>query len=358
MARRTSAPRRRRSSLVLTAVAAGLCTAASAIDNDSPPAAAEHQINQLRGQQRHQIDARDRRSSSRIDTMTEEPPSTAQLIDETDSFRDPFFGLDLDALGDIPVPIDGDHFPEISDNHRYLSEDGETYLHNIFLGDQPLDLTPYEESNDQGEEEPYDGSNRIVNGVRTRVPPFVMTIDIRNGEPYRGVCGCTMVSKTWGVTAAHCISNYSPNDLKNKFEAGYVGAYAPWKNVGGKNEGRNYQILYVKRFVCHPDHVPGAGSKHDICLVEFEGEVDTSKFTDFNPMPICNYEMQDSDSGTMGEVIGMGSMRYQGRKSTELLKADVGYVKRSTCRAKFNSVNMDVSDDMLCFGGQGKDSCG
>ena len=156
-----------------------------------------------------------------------------------------------------------------------------------------------------------------------------------------------------------CISNYKKNDLLEKFDGGYVGAYAPWSTKGpGKNEGRNYQVLKTKRFVCHPDHKPGAGSSHDICLVEFETEIDTSTFTDFQPTPLCNYAMQDSDHGKFGTAVGMGSTSYGGAKSTELLSGDVRYVKRSECGKTFKQVNMEIDESMICFGGDGKDSCG
>lgn len=379
--RRSSASRR--SSLVLT-VAAGLCSAPSAAlatsAVDRPPTADP----QLRGQHNRKAAA----------TTVDPSPPPSQLIavnkDDDQSFLDPFFGIDLDALGDIAVPIDEQHLPPPPPDHRNLvdrdlvrlnddadddrkdlndqnhdrhlqeestgSKQGGHYRENFDL--QLLDLTnnDEEQTGERGDGGAGEGPTPyIVNGVRTRVPSFVMTLDDRDGSSFRGVCGATMISNRWAVTAAHCISNYYANDLKSKFDAGYVGAYSPWVD---KNEGRNYQVLAVQRFVCHPDHKPGAGSPHDICLVEFSAEVDTSAFTDFEPMPICNYELTDDDNGRRGEAIGMGSTRYGGPKATELMKADVGYVKRSTCQQTFKPVNIDVTEEMLCFGGQGKDSCG
>jgi len=68
--------------------------------------------------------------------------------------------------------------------------------------------------------------------------------------------------------------------------------------------------------------------------------------------------MQDSDHGKFGTAIGMGSTSYGGPKSTELLSADVRYVKRSECDKTFKKVNMGIDESMVCFGGDGKDSCG
>ena len=145
----------------------------------------------------------------------------------------------------------------------------------------------------------------------------------------------------------------------DKFDAGYVGAYAPWDNGQQKNEGRNYQILKTKTFHCHPDHTPGVGVSNDVCIVEFDTEIDTSVFTDFEPTPLCNYAMEDSDHGrTIGTAMGMGSTSYGGTKATELLSTDVRYVKRSLCAATFKKIRKDIDESMICFGGDGKDSCG
>ena len=157
-----------------------------------------------------------------------------------------------------------------------------------------------------------------------------------------------------------CISNYYENDLIDKFDGAYVGAYAPWSQ-GQKNEGRNYQILKTKRFVCHEDHIIGVASPHDICVIEFDTEIDTSTFTDFAPTPLCSYDIEtdiETNDPVVGTAWGMGATSYGGAKSTELLSADVRYVKRSSCANTFEKVKKDIDESMICFGGDGKDSCG
>jgi len=200
----------------------------------------------------------------------------------------------------------------------------------------------------------------IVNGHRTRISAFVMTLDNRNGQNFRGVCGATMISATHAVTAAHCVSNYYKNDLLDKMDAGYVGPYAPWSTNGGKNEGRNYDVLTVKTVTTHPSHNPGPGSRHDIAVIEFNEAVDMGAYPDFEPMPMCNYEMTDSDSGRQGQVAGLGQTYYGGPKSEQLMEVDVNYVPNSSCRTKMLERNMAVTEDMVCFGGGSdrRDSCG
>ena len=112
---------------------------------------------------------------------------------------DPFYGIDLDALGDLVVPIDDDHLPPATGERRLnllreMTEQGK------------ID----DSEDDEEEEDSSQVTNRIVNGQRTHLSSFVMTLDDRGGTSYRGVCGATMISKRWAVTAAHVSPTEAP----------------------------------------------------------------------------------------------------------------------------------------------------
>lgn len=313
------------------------------------------------------------------------PSTTTSAIDIDDAaFLDPFSSSSSsygrEGLNYVPVPIhEEDKVGDDEDDLRFVQD----LLHHQQGDDRDLLLTataasPGEQSSggltnsgskhgghyredlnnvDSPQAAPY-----IVNGHRARIPSFVMTLDDRSGQNFRGVCGATMISPTHAVTAAHCVSNYFPNDLLDKMDSGYVGPYAPWSTAGpGKNEGYNYDVLAVQRVTTHPSHRPGPGSRHDVAVIEFREAVDTvAAYPDFEPMPLCDYPFADSDTGRRGTVAGMGQTYYGGPKSEQLLEVDVNYVRNADCAAKMATRSMTVTGDMLCFGGASdrKDSCG
>ena len=110
---------------------------------------------------------------------------------------DPFYGIDLDLLGDLVVPIDEDHMPPTTGERRLNLLREMTEESGIFYDSED------DQDQDDEEEDSSQVTNRIVNGQRTHLSSFVMTLDERGGTSYRGVCGATMISKRWAVTAAH-----------------------------------------------------------------------------------------------------------------------------------------------------------
>jgi hypothetical protein len=138
----------------------------------------------------------------------EEVSNVADLAAIPDSFH----GIDLDALGDLVVPIDDDHMAPTSRQDANDDRTGERHL------DVLREMTGLYEENMSDNSSKHGGYSRaiegdeydtslvtsyIVNGKRDRLTSFVMALDDRGGTTYRGACGATMISKRFAVTAAH-----------------------------------------------------------------------------------------------------------------------------------------------------------
>ena len=191
----------------------------------------------------------------------------------------------------------------------------------------------------------------IVNG---RAAPqqqtwFALTMEEYNGQFYQGPCGATMISREWAVTAAHCISYSYKNDYKSRLDYLYVGAYQPWTadSYGNGNAGRPYEIIKIAQHIEHWNHRPGLGSEHDIALLRLERPV-SSNFQAFQPIELG---VSAVGGNAVGTVYGFGATYYQGRKSTYLQQATLPYVDHDKCKQAMDGV---ISDDMICFGGDGK----
>lgn len=177
-----------------------------------PKPTAEPPLLQLRGRQQ-QV----QHGISPLDASSEVLQTNAEAM------PDSFHGIDLDALGDLVVPIDDDHMAPTS---RQDANDDRTGDHHLSVLREMTDLhvDTIEESMSDNyskhggfsrdstttgtaiEGDDYDASlitNYIVNGKRDRLSSFVMGLDDRGGTTFRGACGATMISKRWAVTAAH-----------------------------------------------------------------------------------------------------------------------------------------------------------
>ena len=237
------------------------------------------------------------------------------------------FNIGVDDIVDIADPIDG----PVIDGTNQGAETGDALA-------------------DESDVEAY-----IVNG---RASPqqtwFALTMEEINGQFYRGPCGATMVTREWAVTAAHCISNSYKNDLKRRLDYLYVGAYEPWTadHNGKGNAGRPYEIIKIAKHIEHWDHKPGAGSKNDIALLRLERPVSR----DFQGFQTMELETSGVSGNAVGNVYGFGDTSFMGGNSKYLRYATVPYVDHNKCKQAMSK--WGISDDMICFGGDGRaDAC-
>lgn len=216
-------------------------------------------------------------------------------------------------------------------------------------------VSPQSHGNESDKETPSDAPSiegYIVGGYFTPkpMPAFGLIMSEQNGDFFRGSCGCTMVSRKHCVTAAHCISNMSKNDLINQdlIEYVMVGAWRPWQAgpQGYGNGGKPYELLKIVRWNEHPSHAPGIASSNDIAVLELEDEV-SSIFPGFHPLSIT-YETSASSRGSHCITYGMGIRWSRGPLSDLLKAADVVHIDKRTCARAMQGIG-DITDDMMCF---------
>ena len=276
---------------------------------------------------------------------------------EEEVFHNPFgAGNNHENRDQIPIPI----------GHPSESHEEGRMLFNIpsILEEAVAD----HDGNNFGASEdigPWEGlhsgpTDRVVGGSQANVqqPWFGLTMTANNGSYYRGPCGATLISRRWAVTAAHCLSNNRKNDMIDRIDAIYVGAYSPWQadRFGNGNGGKPYEIIRIKSWHEHPYHMPGPASQHDIALLELERDV-SYNFPGFYHMnlPCPNFQayLQPYQDAT---IYGFGDTSYGGSNSKVIKQANVRYEPWNSCHSKMRK--WGLSPDMICFGGDGyTDAC-
>lgn len=290
-----------------------------------------------------------RKKNAAMDTdhmAGQKPTADASTSIENDSaeglrFVDPHRGLQLSDDDFVPIPVDDPSASMVKGRMLFNTVD---------------------EKAGGGEASTYENEIEadIVGGYHplTAQPWFALALNKSGSQFLRGPCGATMISKKWAVTAAHCLSNSRKNDLKDRMDYLYIGAYAPWKQSsdGKANDGRPYEVLKIVRHIEHEQHEPGAGQDHDIALLELEEEV-SDDFTSFYPMKVPSPGDEEAlTEGTPGTVYGFGDTTFGGSNSRLLRIAEVGYVEHEQCAKDMS--RWGITYDMMCFGGDGKtDAC-
>lgn len=145
-------------------------------------------------------------------------------------------------------------------------------------------------------------------------------------------CGASIISERFGLTAAHCTSQYSINIT--------VRAGSTLKNDGGV-------VVKVKKIHNHPlfDRVKLV---NDISLLEFEELLQYSELIQPVNLPDEDDEFED---GTECTVSGWGKIDND-EKPRELRSVSVYIINQETCQKNYNStdVKFRITSVMLCAG--------
>lgn len=189
------------------------------------------------------------------------------------------------------------------------------------------------------------GGRRIVGGVPAHIQDYEWQVALKitgpDGTPF--LCGGSLITRTWVLTAAHCFQQGSIASGTRALSG--VDNFPP---LGG--------WLDIKRIIVHPDYTPPDEAaerppQNDIAMVELAAP-DTNPNSDIIPMA-------GPDTKVAGEleVTGYGITSPNGTSpSQRLMMAYVPYVDNTACNAQ-RSFHGNVTNAMICAGKTKTDSC-
>merc|ERR1712110_1028453 len=155
------------------------------------------------------------------------------------------------------------------------------------------------------------GANRIVGGVEARpneFPWIASLILIMGGFETDSMCGGTLVSAEWIVTAAHCL--YKDNDFKTLYTPNEQQWTLGEHDFFSASETKIPTIkLKVEKVIVSPEW-NSQTTMGDIALIKLAKPVDLKKYT-----PACLASTGDSFVGKSAWVYGWGQTSF---------KADMG----------------------------------
>ena len=180
-------------------------------------------------------------------------------------------------------------------------------------------------------------NNRIASGTETEVHeyPWMVYLNVKrqigSARPTSWMCGGSLISDGWVLTAAHCVADDQDGRvIRVSVELGQHNIFTEAIEV----------LIPLSQVLMHPDFNPRT-MRNDLALLKLDDPVDFNNVP--HVRPICLPSNRDATfAGLRATVAGWGGTLESG-ESHVLLETDVNVISQDECRKKY-----PVSDDMLC----------
>ncbi|XP_026091701.1 complement factor D-like [Carassius auratus] len=172
----------------------------------------------------------------------------------------------------------------------------------------------------------------IVNGweAKPHSRPYMVSIQ-SNGIH---VCGGSLISDQWVLTAAHCWN-------RNENLTVVVGAH-------DLRESKNSDHIGVKSYIQHPSY-SGFYISNNIMLLKLQEKVNiNNNYVKSISLPKNG---EDVKTNTFCSVAGWGQLEIEGPKSDRLMEANVCIMNESECHKRWG--NLFLETQMMCAHGHG-----
>lgn len=184
---------------------------------------------------------------------------------------------------------------------------------------------------------------RIIGGVATLAGerPWMASLQM-DGEHF---CGASVIDRSWILTAAHCVEDLSPADVRS---------LSVRVNFTDLESGQGEEHA-VARVFSHPQYAQDASN--DVALLRLERSV--SDDVPLLPMATPSVMQSSGRAGQMASVSGWGNTSINGENYPRNLRnVHVPIVSNAVCNSP-EAYDGEVEATELCAGysAGGKDSC-
>ncbi|XP_053692371.1 trypsin-1-like [Sabethes cyaneus] len=186
--------------------------------------------------------------------------------------------------------------------------------------------------------EKEDSNHRIVGGFEIDIADAPHQISLQSRGSH--ICGGSIISSKWVLTAAHCTDGASASNLRVR--------------VGSTKHASGGTVIAISRIVQHANYTSRT-IDYDFSLLQLKKAIKLGNASRVIKLPEQNESVAD---GTLCEVTGWGNTQSINESRHSLRAAYVPSFNQQDCNRAYGLYG-GVTDRMLCAGFRegGKDAC-